>query len=96
MRTLDGNTMYTKYTLVAIQPSRVDFQLLLFGMVESDDVVKSWVVFNTKGFFFNLHLELRSFFAQPSSGTFGTQMNQYDQLIRQTQTGSTAAMSNVT
>jgi len=83
---------------VAIQPSRVDFQWLLSERTPRVDVDAETVepcLVTTKGFFFKQQDETRNFFVQPSTGIFGTKMNQYDQLIKQTQTGSKAAVDKV-
>ena len=93
---IDGNEMYMKYTLVTIQPSRVDFQWLLLDVADVITELLSAAVFvRLKGFFFNQHFDIRSCFVQPQAGTRGTQRNQYTQLSMHRHKGSMAAMDRV-
>ena len=103
---IDGNEMYMKYTLVTIQPSRVDFQWLLLDVadvititellhVSSSSAAAAAAFVRLKGFFFKQHFDIRSCFVQPQAGTRGTQRNQYTQLSMHMHKGSMAAMDRV-
>ena len=98
---IDGNEMYMKYTLVTIQPSRVDFQWLLLDVADVITITEllssaaAAAFVRLKGFFFKQHFDIRSCFVQPQAGTRGTQRNQYTQLSMHMHKGSMAAMDRV-